>query len=221
MGETGITCRIFCDRMYKCSEYKEPDDYVKMSRLLFERVLRVYSQDTSRSLLDVFAKEFTNRSFTGIRSVYTEHTISYKKFCIECVTSLNLFFNKYNPSVIMDKYSYKHKIKGYMGCVFNNYNVHFTYKNVSETDKDLDFASLNSYIYNQVHGLSNACLVMSVPTNTFFLLDYDEKDYTMGRGFLVQTKKTKLKRRGTHCFRCKNSCKPLYLNGIDRLEAHL
>lgn len=219
--ETGLTCKTFCERMYKCSNYKESDDYVKMSRLLFERILRIYSSNRDKSLLDIFATEFTNRAFTGIRSVYSEHTVSYKQFCIECVTNLDLLFKKFDATRIMDKYNYKHKIKGTIGCLIKNYNVHFSYKNAQETDKDLDFATINSYIYNQVHGLSNACLVMSVPTNTFFLLNYEEKDYTMGRGFLVQTRKTKLKRRGTHCFRCKHSCKSMYLNGLDRVGAHI
>ena len=220
MADTGLTCRTFCNRLLHCYYLKEKNDYVKTSRLLFERVLKEY-RDTDKSLLTSFVKEFTNRAFTGIRAVYSEHTIDYKTFCVNCITNLDLFFETYEPTDIMHRYTYRYKIKGYIGCRIPGYNVHFFYKNLKETEKDLDFACINSYIYNQVHNLSNACMVMCVPANVFYLMDYDEKDYTMGRGFLTQTKRNKLKRRGDHCVRCKHNCKPLYINGLDRLGAHI
>jgi len=192
-----------------------------MSRLLFERILRKYSSDTDQSLIDIFANKFTNKSFTGIRIVYSEHTVDYKQFCLDSIRNLNMFFESFKISHIMDRYSYKHTIKGTIGCRIPGYNVHFFYKNLGEVEKDLDFAILNNYIYNQVNDLSNACMVMSVPTNMFYLLNYEEKDYTMGRGFFTQTKRTKIKRGGNHCIRCKHNCKPLYINGLDRLGAHI
>lgn len=221
MSETGLTCRTFCNRLFKCSQFKESEDYVKMSRLLFERILKKYRADTTQSLVDIFAREFTNKSFTGIRIVYSEHTMDYKRFYLDSITNLNEFFQEFNPTHIMDPYNYKFKIKGTIGCQIPGFNVQFFYKNLQEVEKDLDFACLNSYIYNQVNGLSNACLVMSVPTNVFYLMDYNEKDYTMGRGFFTQTKRTHIKRRGSYCNRCVHSCKPLFINGLDRLEMHL
>lgn len=221
MAETGITCKTFCNRMYKCSEYKEREDYVKTSRLLFERVLRKYRTDTSQPLLTLFSDEFSNRSFTGIRAVFSNDYTSYKDFCLSCIINMIKFFEKFNVTHIMDKYNYKNKIKGYISCRIPGHNVLFLFQNLEESNKELDFASINNYIYNQVYGLSNSCLVMSVPTDSFFLIKYEELDYTMGRGFFARTKKTKVKRRGAHCKRCKNSCNALYLNGINRLEAHL
>jgi len=224
MAETGITCRTFCNRLFKCSEYKESDDYAKMSRLLFEKILKTFNQNDSKSLIEIFTQEFTNKSFTGIRYVYVDHSIDYKTFCLNCITHLNMFFEEYNPTNIMNSYSYKYKIKGRIGCQIHkriDYNVQFFFKDLKEMEKDLDFACINNYIYNQAMGLSNACIIMNVPTNIFYLLNYEEKDYTMGRGFFTQIKRHKLKRRGEHCTRCKYSCKPLYINGLDRLRTHL
>lgn len=222
MSETGITCRTFSNRLFNCSEFKERDDYIKTSRLLFERILKKYKDpDNTKSLIEIFGTEFTNKSFTGIRGIFSEHTIDYKQYCLSSIINLNSFFNMYSPTHIMDTYNYKFKVKGKMGCVIPGHNVYFFYKNMLEVEKDLDFACVNSYIYNMFYGLSNACLVMSVPTNAFYLIENEEKDYTMGRGFFTQIKRHKLKRRGDHCTRCKHSCKALYLNGLDRLGAHL
>lgn len=221
MAETGITCKTFCERVYKCSEYKERNDYVKTARLLFERILKKYRADTTQSLFKLFADEFSNRSFTGIRSIYSGDRIEYKDFCLSAIAHLDRFFEKFPPTNILEKYNYKYKIKGHIGCRIPGYNVQFFFENMEESKKELDFACLNNYIYNQVYGLSNDCLVMSVPTNGFYIVDYKELDYTMGRGFFVQTKNNSIKRRGDHCKRCRNSCKALYLNGLDRLEAHL
>lgn len=220
MAETGITCKTFCERLYKCSYYKESNDYVRTSRLLFERILKKYKQSDS-TLYELFSNEFTNRSFTGIRSIYSDDRISYKNFCIACIANLNTFFEKFKPTHILDKYKYRHKIKGKIGCRIKNYNVQFFFENIEECKKELDFACLNNYIYNQVNNLTNSSLIMSVPTDGFFIVRYNEPDYTIGRGFFGQTKKNKSRRRGDHCKRCIHKCNALFLNGLDRMEAHL
>lgn len=221
MAETGLTFRTFYNRMFKCYYYKDRIGYIKTTTLLFNRILTKYSQDTSKSLLDLFATEFSNNSFTGINAIYSNDVIGYKEYCILCIKHLSEFFDKNKTSHINDRYNYKYKIKGSIGCRLKDYNVHFFYKNIKDSEKEIDFAVLNNYIYNQVSNLSNSCLIMSVPTNSFYLVKYNEMDYTMGRGFLVQTKITKLRKQGEHCIGCKHSCKPLFINGQDRLNIHL
>lgn len=119
----------------------------------------------------------------------------------------------------MDKYDFNYKIKGDIGgrIVSKKLNIQFSYKNNTETQKELDFFELNNYIYNQAKGLDYDCLVMSVPMDSFYLVDYDEKDYTIKRGFLTTVTKNRMKRRGEHCLSCKKRCKPLFINGLDRL----
>jgi hypothetical protein len=102
-----------------------------------------------------------------------------------------------------------------------NLSICFSFKNAFDTEKELDFYSLNNYIYNKVHKTTNDCLVMSVPTDSYFLVKYGETDYTMRRGFITSNIKNKSRRQGPYCITCQNDCKPLFINGLDRLEGLL
>jgi hypothetical protein len=87
-----------------------------------------------------------------------------------------------------------------------------------ETQKRLDFFELNNYIYNTTKKKSNDLLVVCVPENNFFLIKYEKDNYTIKRGFITSVSKFKFKRSGEHCLSCKNTCKPLIINGLDRLK---
>lgn len=219
---TGITCETFCQRLLRCSYFKEKDNYVKGARLLFERFLKNY--DGSSSLSEQFAHEFNNRSYTGIRRIYTEDKTFFKEFCIRCAINFDILFSRYSITNIMEEYNWRWKIKGHISGILHSkkdFNLYFSYKNVSFTKKSIDIASLNNYIYNEATGKSNDALIMSVPYNGFYLVPYNRSDYTIQRGFATFTKGNKLRRRGEHCKECKNNCKPLYLNGIERLGSIL
>lgn len=184
---------------------------------MFERMMKRY-RDNDLSLLQAFNEEYKARAFTGIRSIDAKSYITYKTFCVTCLANLDRFFNKFNPTNIMDTYEYKFKIKGYIHCRISGYNIYLSFANMTEALKEVDFASLNSYIYNQVYGLNNQCLLFSVFTDCYYLINTKQSDYTMGRGFFSQTNNHKAKRRGTHCNRCKNSCRAIVVNGLKRLE---
>lgn len=219
---TGITCSTFCQRLLRCSFYKEKDTYVKGARLLFERVLRNY--DGSRSIIELFADEFSNRSYTGVRRIYTEDKKMFRDFCVKCAINMNNLFSNNRISNIMENYNWKWKIKGYIGGIIHgkrDLNLQFVYKNVSETHKTIDMSSLNNYIYNEATGKSNDALVMSVPMNGFFLVPYNERDYTIQRGFATFVKGNKLRRPGEHCKHCKEDCKPTFINGLERIGEYI
>lgn len=215
-----IKCRTFCDRMFKCSDYVEKEGYAKGIALLFNKFLRKYSQG-GHSFLELFASEFSSRVYTGTRFVYAKDRNFFKKYAVDCASNLDLFLSQHQITHLMDTYTFRNQIKGNMGgqVAEKKLNIQFSYKNVAETQKELDFFELNNYIYNQVNGIDHDCLVMSVPFNGFYLVDYDEKDYTIRRGFITAVTKNRMKRRGEHCLSCKNRCKPTFINGLDRFRS--
>lgn len=206
--------------MFKCSEYKEKEGYVKGVTLLFKKVLKKYSTSED-SFLQVFSSEFSKRSYTGKRFIYSVDREFFRRYCTSCASTLDYFFTYYSVSHLGDRYEYRSRIKGSIGCRVDEkeLNIQFSYKNASETHKDLDFFGINNYIYNQAKGIKNDCLVMSVNEGCFYLIKYDQKDYTMKRGLLAVITKNGLKRRGEHCLNCQNRCKPLFINGLDRLRS--
>lgn len=215
-----IRCRTFCDRMFKCSEYKEKEEYTKGVALIFGKFLRKYAT-TDSSFLQLFASEFSSRVYTGVRFIYSDDREMFRQYCVDCAAHLDVFLRTYKVTHLMDTYQYKSKIKGDIGGRITNkrLNIQFSYKNMTETQKELDFFELNNYIYNEVNNLKHDCLVMSVPENCFFLVNYDEKDYTIRRGFLTAITKHRMKRRGEHCISCQGRCKPTLINGLDRLSS--
>lgn len=217
---TGISCISFSQRLLRCSYFKEKDDYLKGARLLFERILKKY--DGSKSIVELFAEEFSNRAYTGVRRIYTTDREMFREFCVACAINLDLLFSSHSVTNIMDNFNWKWKIKGTVGCILNmknKFNVYFVFKNISSTKKEVDIYSLINYIYNEASGNNNDALVMSVYTNSFFLVPYDKTDYTIQRGFATFTKRNKLRKRGDHCGQCKESCKPEFFSNLDRLES--
>jgi len=219
-AETGITCKTFCNRLFKCYYFKEKESYLKNIRLLFDRILTVYKA-TNLPITELFAKKLSSRSFTGLNRVPASDRQEFRALCVTCAINLSNLLDEYLIDHILDRYYYKWKIRGHIAGILHgtkDYNLSLSYENASLTQKDLDFATFNNYIYNISHKLANDCLVMSVPTNTFFLVPYDERDYTIKRGFLILTKWNKLRVRGEHCLRCQRQCNPIWINGLDRLK---
>jgi hypothetical protein len=218
---TGITCKTFCDRLYKCYYFKEKESYLKNVGLLFNKVLVEYRLRKA-PILTTFAEQLSSRSFTGPRRIEATEREEFRKICTSCAINLSNLFDKYEVTDILDNYVFKWKIKGSISGILHaakDYNLQLSYENASLVQKDLDFFSINSYIYNVTHGLKNDTLVMSVPTNTFFLVPYEERDYTIKRGFLTITKGNRLRLRGEHCLQCECKCNPHWINGLDRLTA--
>lgn len=216
-----VKCETFGERLFRCYYYKEYTSYAKIANNLFTKLLREYSRDTSVSFIELFSNLFSNRAYTGIYRIYREHRSEFKEFCAKIAANLDTFLNTYDVSCLMNEYNYQYKIKGYMGGAIRdkNLNVWFSFKNFEETKKVLDFVCLNNYLYNTVHGTTRDCLAMSTPDNVFYLVNYNDEDYTIRRGFLTSMKNNKLRNRGPHCMNCEsNECKPTVINGLERLR---
>jgi hypothetical protein len=217
---TGITCKTFADRLYKCHYFKEKESYMKGVRLLFEKILNRYKIE-KRPLIELYAEELSTRSFTGPRRIPADERREFRDLCTNCIIKLSNLFESYNIDTINDPYSYKWTIKGYMSGILHgikDYNLWLSFENASLVQKDLDFVVLNSYLYNVTHEIANDALVMSVPTDVFFIVPYNERDYTIKRGFLTTTKRNAIRKRGEYCIRCSNNCNPSWINGLDRLR---
>lgn len=215
-----VTCRTLSNRLYKCYYLKEKDDYRKSAELLFNRLLGLYSLDTSQSFIKLFSDEFNRRSYTGDRLIYSNDREFFKENCIAWAANIDNFITKFGLTNILSSYCYKKKVKGYIHGQTrrNTINVSFSYKKAVPTHKNLDFFGLNNYIYNQVNELDNDCIVMSVPTNSFYLIEYDSSDYTIKRGFIASILKSRSRVRGEHCKECQMTCKSKFINGLERLE---
>lgn len=219
MSESGLTCKSFYNRK-NCYYYKESKKYyIFQIEEVFKKIFK--ELNTSKiSFITTAVNKFANRSYTGIKNVYLEDRSIFKKYCLDSMIFIDKFFNLYTPDKIGDTYNYKFKIKGIMDAVIlkKKWNVSFCFRNYDDTNKILDFYSLNNYIYNQVNNISNDCLVVSVPDEVFYLIKYDSKDYTIKRGYLTSMNINKIKNRGYYCKFCKNNCKPTIIKGLNRLE---
>lgn len=217
---TGITCRKFYNRLRYCYYFKERETYVKSVRLLFNKILTKYNKDSS--LVKIFSDEFSGRTYVGSNSVLSINREQFKVFCLKCIENLDRFMSKYNVEHIMNHYCYKWKIKGTIHGTIDKgqktYNVSMSFENRQFTEKSIDFYALNNYLYNECNRTKNDLIVMCVPEDSFYIIPYEDKDYTIQRGFLTYSRGNKLRFRGEHCNRCANSCKPKYYNGLDRLD---
>lgn len=220
----GITCRKFYNRLTLCYYFKERDNYVKGVRLLFNNILDEYSKNNI-SLLEIFAQKFSSRSYVGRNSVVTVNREEFKTFCLSCAINLDRLFSRISITNILDNYYYNWKIKGFIHGIINsqnkNYNLSLSFEERKLTEKDVDFFCLNNYIYNRAKGKSNDLIVMSVPQDVFYMVPYENKDYTIQRGFLTFSKGNRIRKRGEHCTNCVHDCKPSFYNGLERLSLAL
>lgn len=208
------------ERATKCTHYIRVNDYLKGAELVLRNTLKKY-KNSDKSFLDVFASTISSRSYTGIRKIYTDDKDFFRDYCLSCAININTFLEKENIINLLDPFIYQHKVRGIMDGVLpdKHMNLAFSFGGAFETKKDLDFFVFNNYIYNQTHSTNRDCLVMSIPTDSYYVVDYNEKDYTIRRGYLTLMNKSIMKRRGTHCFTCQKDCKPLFINGIDRFRS--
>lgn len=218
----GISCRTFCNRL-KCYYYKEQESYGKQTQLVINSTLKKYV-NSNESIFKIFTKKFTKRSYTGNRIIYASHREFFQRYAASCLVNIANLIRKFSieKQQIQISYNYKWKIFGIIDCVIPrlNLNVSFSYYDITRTKKDLDFFSLNNYIYNQATNNSNDLLVMSTPTGSFQLIKYQPEAYTIARGFISIAKKNKMKRQGEHCNTCQNKCKGLFYRDLEILELH-
>ena len=73
------------------------------------------------------------------------------------------------------------------------YNVDFSMNNVTDTFYNLHYNRFNNWLYNQVTGCSNDMLVYLIQNDKYYLLPYNDDDYTVPHGFLKQNMYRKTK----------------------------
>lgn len=214
-----IISRTFCNRRTGCYYYKEKDNYIKYIDILFSKLLKTYTLEIS--FLDYFSKKFSSTSYTGIRFVLSKDRKLYKEVCLKCALNINQFLLTNKLTNIGDIVTYKGKIKCFIGGILENkpVNIHFCYRNLNDMQKDLDFYLLNNYIYNTVKGLQNNCLIFNVQSGIYVSVKYEDYNYTMKRGFLKSIINSNIRKQGEYCLSCKNTCKPMFINGLDRLNS--
>jgi len=220
MLSTGIACETFYNRMCRCAFYKEKDLYLKQISLFFEKLITKKIDKTN--FLKIFSDEINRKAFTGSRFIPVDDVQYIKNFYIKCATNLNSIIKKFNIVEYNEKYVYKYKLKGKVSAIIDNHgkktNLYFCYKNAIDTQKLLDFYELNNYFYNESKGTTNNMIVVSIPTNMFFSIDYNSSNYTIPRGFISIIQSSRIKKCGEYCLNCLNSCKPTITNGIKRME---
>ena len=150
---SALTFKTFYERAYHCHFYTETDTYIKSTRLLFERVLRKYSLNTTNSLSELYVKEFNSKTYTGkLNYVYIEDRTLFKTYSSTCFSNILTLFESNIITNIMDSYEYNFLIKGFIHGIIESkhMNLHLSFTNLIDTEKVLDLAAFNSYIYNKV-----------------------------------------------------------------------
>jgi hypothetical protein len=215
-----ITSSTFHTRYSKCYYYKEKNNYIKYIDIFFNKILKKYAC-SSDLFLDLFSSNFNSMVRTGDKFVYKADREAYKTTCIKCAINMDIFLCNHKVTHILEEVKYKDKIKCCVGGVIKDKltNVHFCHRPIKEMEKDLDFYLLNNYIYNTINYFKNDCLVFNTQDNMFILVRYGEVDYTIRRGFLKSIINSKNKIQGEYCKTCQESCKPLFINGLDRLNS--
>lgn len=219
MATTGVTLETFCDRWHGCSYFKERSSYIRTATKVIRKSLK-WSDGTD--FMKTFSSTFSRRSYTGLENIYSGDVKSFREFCLSCAMHINEFLKQVKFLKLVDSYNYRWKLRGTIdGIVELNgkqYHLVITLYNSQDTEKILDRAKFNSYIYNQVNGTSNDCIVFSAQSNTFYVLYYSQDDFSMNRGFLSSLTKNKQRVPGPMCRFCKNKCKPVFIKGLYQLK---
>jgi hypothetical protein len=213
-----ILSRTLYNRLYKCYYYLEKDNYIKYIDILFTKLLKNHSDNFLKS----FTEYFSSTAYTGIRYIYKADREVYKNTCLTCAINIDKFLTNNKLTNIYDTVIYKSRIQCNIGGILENknINVHFSFRTLEEMQKELAFYSTNNYIYNILKNKSNDCLIFNVQSNTFYLIKNNDIAYTItNRGYLKTITKSRNKTPGEHCHSCKNTCKPMFINGLDRLNS--
>ena len=206
-------------RMCKCYYYKDKNTYLKNTAAIIRKVLKIYARSNDKTFLEIFSNTFSNRCYAGDNIIYTEDKKLFKDFCITCAKNINSFLLLNPPIKIQEQYTFNNKIYGFIdGILENNTTIQFSFKNALDTQKDIDFYLLNNYIYSSVTDTNYDTIIMSVPTDSYFKVKFEKTDYTIRRGYLKSVINSKMRRRGDYCLQCSNTCKPNFINTLDRLE---
>lgn len=214
----GPHCRNLCNRLFKCSYYREAPSYGKLARKVFARVLTKV-RDSEETFLEAFAKVFSTYSYSGQYSIPEYDRATVKEYLLQCSEKISDLLDSYKVTNILEKYNYKWKVHGEIDGILHSkkeFNLHLEFMN-----ETVDFPSLNSYIYNQSKGKSNDLLIFQARSGTFIKVPYSPEDYTIGDGFFKLPRRHKLRIRGSHCFGCLNRCKAQFIRDLRTLELYV
>lgn len=103
------------------------------------------------------------------------------------------------------------------------YILYISYYNKVETQNNLDFYAIKSYIYNKSYGSELDTIVVSLPSDTFFVLYYDH-DHISGDmlfkhySLIKNPINTNVRIPGHWCKYCKNKCNAKIIESSRRFE---
>jgi hypothetical protein len=209
------------NRMRRCPEFKERENYALLTENIILSALDIKTGPLNEtSFLESFTKLFNSRAFTGKRNVVLDDREMFRDFVLKCVDNII----KVVPSMSRPPVSrpWKNLIPNkLMDIVINGkrHRLQLSGYNSEVTEEKLDFYCINNYIYNRAQEEEMPGLVMSLPDNVFFdISESNFENYTSVHGMITTILKNRSKVQGRHCRNCENSCKPMYIKGLDRLK---
>lgn len=222
--------QLFCNRVFGCSYYKQEDNYDKTLHLFFDRVIKAYAEVCKSSnagtelpnFYDLFTYEFRQKPPAGRNVVYSDDIETFEDLCLKCAEVLNVFFITKKPTHLLDEFVWRNKITGNIGCRIVNknkeINVDFSTLNSQDLYYNIYYHKFNNWIYNKINNLCNDMIVYMVRTGQFYVLKYNENDYTIKHGFLNQNIYRRTHRPGHQCITCKiKNCKPRLTYDFERI----
>lgn len=205
-----ISCKTFARRWNKCYKFNEKDTYVKQ----IENLLNNLIETSKNTILYELGQRFSIKKRQGVRYIYPKDREQFLSTCIDYSVRIDNFITKFKLTNIGEKVIHR-RLSGNIGGIIpdKNITVYFSFRNNQE---GIDIFSLINYIYNQKYNLTNKALVYSLPDDYFFFID---SNYTNINRYLFKSiLLNKIKRQGLYCLYCKNTCKPMIVPGIERLE---
>ncbi len=225
MAHNKIKCKTFSMRAFSCSYYSQEDNYAKIIRLLFEKVISTYKTDgiidSTSNFVDSFYNEYENKCFSGITYVYRNDREQFTTHCQTIARSLQTFIDTYKVDNIFDKYEYS-RVTGSVGCTaeINSklYTIDFSFRTLEDTFDWLFYHKFNTFLYNKSKDLTNDCLVLALSSDSQYLIKYNKNDYTIRYGYITSCINNKAYSPGRLCLTCKvKHCSPRLIPTLGRL----
>jgi hypothetical protein len=218
-----ITCKTFCNRAFSCSFYSEENNYAKIINAFFIKVIKKYkdscNNNSTNDFYSFFVNEFKRQRFHGLKYIYNADKIQFTTLCYTCASHFNNFIKKYHVTNLLDTYVYS-QITGIIGgtvTIDKEYIVDFSFYDSIDTYYRLYYNRFNAFLYNKVKNTKKDLLIFLIRENNFYLIKYNELDYTIRKGFIGCSRKRKAHVPSLMCMTCKiKNCKPRFLT-LERL----
>lgn len=220
-----IRFETYYNRIHRCRFYVEEDNYAKITKSIFRKVIKQYTSGMrngdERSFTNILCEILKTRAFTGVSHIYTEDRKTLQEALLQIAKNLDHFFHQYNVTDVFDEYLYKGRLRGSIGgrvVIGRPFTFDISFSQMKDTFFDLDMHKQNMYIYNNINDLDDDMIIF-IPWNySCFQIKYNPKAYTILRGEIPMARRSKSYRPGQHCLTCAvKNCKPRFVDNIDKL----